>query len=161
MRGMEGTIEEVELRTHIGLTHARKMISGLMDSVLAGGLRVINRRQESVALVSAKALEQLLAEAYRFHPEVYFDGESGVALWLPELGVGAEADDLPEAQDALVGAVLDYVASWEEELRRAPNHAARFGWVYRIELAEQRDAIRLMLFADDEAPHIRAAPSFL
>jgi hypothetical protein len=159
---MEAMMEEaVQLETHIGLTRARQGIHGLMDKVAAGSLRVISRRKEAVALVPAGAMEHLLAQAYPFRPEVYFDGESGVALWLPELAVGGEGDDLDDAQDALVSAVLDYVASWEEELRRAPNHAARFGWVYRVELAEQPDAIRRMLFADSEAPDIRRAPSFL
>lgn len=153
--------ENRALQTHIGLTNARKMISGLMDIVSAGGLRVISRRKEAVAMVPAQALEQLLAEAYPFKPEAYVDGESGVALWLPELAVGAEGDDLEEAQDALVDAVLDYVASWEEELRRAPNHAARFGWVYRVELAERPENIRRLLFNDHEAPDVRRAPSFL
>lgn len=145
----------IQLQTHIGLSKARGMISSLMDKVVAGSLRVISRRKEAVALVPAEAMEQLLAQAYPFHPEAYFDGESGVALWLPELAVGAEGDDLEEAQDALVNAVLNYVASWEEELQRAPNHAERFGWVYRVELAEQPDRIRRMLFSDGEASDIR------
>ena len=129
--------DAVQLQTHIGLTRAREGIAGLMDKVAAGNLRVISRRKEAVALVPAEAMEHLLAQAYPFHP------------------------DLDDAQDALVSAVLDYVASWEEELRRAPSHAARFGWVYRVELAEQPDAIRRMIFANSEAPDVRRAPSFL
>ncbi len=162
MPDMEAAMEDAaQLQTHIGLTQARQGIHELMTKVAAGGLRVISRRKEAVAMVPAEAMEHLLAEAYPFKPEAYFDGESGVALWLPELGVGAEGDDLDDAQDALVSAVLDYVESWEEELRRAPNHAARFGWVYRVELAEQPDAIRRMLFSDSETPDVRRSPSFL
>lgn len=159
---METTMDEpIQLQTHIGLSKARGMISSLMDKVVAGSLRVISRRKDAVALVPVEAMGQLLAQAYPFHPEAYFDGESGVALWLPELAVGAEGENLEDAQDALVSAVLDYVTTWEEELRRAPNHAARFGWVYRVELAERPDRIRRMLFADSEASDIRRAPSFL
>jgi hypothetical protein len=161
MLDVETGVDETILQTHIGLSKAREMFSGLMDKVVAGSLRVVDRRKDAVALVPAAAMDQLLAAAYPFKPEVYFDGESGVALWLPELAVGAEGEGLEDAQEALVNAVLDYVASWEEELRRAPNHAARFGWVYRVELAEQPDRIRQMLFADNEAPDLRRAPSFL
>lgn len=152
--------ETVELDTHIGISKARDGLSPLVDNVISGNLRVIQRRRDSVALVRAEELEKVLAHAFPFNPEVYF-GEDNVAVWLPELAVGGEGDDLASAQDALLDAVLDYVATWEDELRRVPNHAARYGWVYRILLAERRDAIRDLLFGERETSNLRRAPSFL
>lgn len=152
--------ETVELDTHIGISKARDGLSPLVDNVISGSLRVIQRRRDSVALVRAEELEKVLADAFPFNPEVYF-GEDNVAVWLPELAVGGEGDDLASAQDALLDAVLDYVATWEDELRRVPNHAARYGWVYRILLAERRDAIRDLLFRERETSNLRRAPSFL
>jgi hypothetical protein len=151
----------VELETHIGLSRARDGLSPLVDSVISGNLRVIQRPRDSgVALVRAEELEKVLSRVYAFNPEVYF-GEDNVAVWLPELAIGGEGDDLAGAQEALLDAVLNYVATWEEELRRVPNHAARYGWVYRILLAERRDAIRDLLFGEREASNLRTAPSFL
>ena len=153
--------EALSLETHMGLTKARSTLSGLIDKVAGGNLRVIQRRDESVALVDAEALEWVLARAFPFSPEVYFEGESGAAIWLPELGVGAEGDDLDSAEEELVAAVLDYVAAWEEDLRKAPNHADALGWVYRIQLAEHPKRIRDLIFEDREAPNLRRAPSLL
>jgi hypothetical protein len=150
----------IELDTHIGLSKARDGLSPLVDNVISGSLRVIHRRRDSVALVRTEDLEKVLAHAFPFNPEVYF-AEDSVAVWLPELALGGEGDDLAGAQEALLDAVLDYVASWEEELRRVSNHAARYGWVYRVLLAESRDAIRDLLFGEREASNLRTAPSFL
>jgi hypothetical protein len=158
-----GMGETLSLETHVGLSKARSMLSRLIDRVAGGNLLVIERRgrDESVALVDAEAMEWVLARAFPFSPEVYFDGESGVAIWLPELGVGAEGDDLDSAEQGLIAAVLDYVASWEEDLRKAPNHANALGWVYRIQLAEHPKRIRDLIFEDREAPDLRPAPSLL
>jgi len=151
----------VQLETHLGVSKARRMLSDLLDKVHSGGLRVIDRREASVALVDAEMMDFVLARAFPFNPEVYFGEESGVAIWLPELEVFGEGEDLEGAQEALLDAVLDYVPLWEEELRRAPNHVQRFGWVYRIQLAERPERIREMLFEEREATNLRPTPSLL
>lgn len=148
------------LESRINVSKARERLSPIMDDVLGGRLRVINRRRDSVALVRVDDLEKLLALAFPFEPEVYFE-EDGVAIWLPELAVGGEGDRLDSAEEALLDAVLDYVSSWEEELKRTPDHARRYGWVYRVLLADRPDRIREMLFGDREAADIRRTPSFL
>jgi hypothetical protein len=152
--------ETLSLETHFRLSKARSMLSGLVDGVQTG-VRVIERRRDSVALIDAKMLERLLAESFPFQPEVYFDGDSGAAIWLPGLEVFGEADDFEGAVDALVRSILGYVALWEEELRVAPSHRDKWGWVYRVQLAERPERIREMLFEEHEAPDLRRASGVL
>ncbi|MGH2681779.1 MAG: hypothetical protein ACRDIX_00925 [Actinomycetota bacterium] len=153
---------ELGLNTHFGVAAARQMLADLLDRVLSGNIAVIERRGEKgVALVDAREHDRLLARAFPFSPQVYFE-EAGTSIWLPELAVFGQGSDLDEAMDDLVLAVIDYVEAWqEEELNRAPNHEARSGWVHRIQLADRPEAIRQLLIDQDEASDLQAAPPVL
>lgn len=156
---MEG---ELRLNTHFGVAAARRMLAGLLDRVLSGNIAVIERRGgRSVVLVDAREHDRLLAEAFPFSPQVYFE-DSGVSVWLPEVGVYGEGKNLDEAMDDLVVAVVDYVEAWQENsLNRAPNHEARSGWVHRIQLADRPDEIRRLLFDQSETSDLPGASSVL
>jgi hypothetical protein len=156
----EAMVDPIGPGIHVGASKARGSLSSLIDEVLGGRLRVIDRRRDSVVLIGTDEMERLLALAFPFAPEVYF-GQGTVAVWLPELAVGGEGDDLEGAQEALLEGVIDYAATWEEELRRSPDHARRRGWVYRVQLAGTPERIRRMLFEDHEASELRPAPSLL
>jgi hypothetical protein len=151
------------LNTHFGFAVARRMLAALLDRVLSGNVAVIERRgARPVVLVDAQAHDKLLAQAFPFNPEVYFEDEGTVSIWLPELGVFGEGDNLDEAMDELVASVLDYVEAWQESgLNRAPNHEARSGWVHRIQLADRPDAIRQLLFDQSEPSDVRGASPVL
>jgi hypothetical protein len=146
-----------------GLADARKMLSALLAWVSSGSGNVVviePRGKPAVALVDVREQEALLAKAFPFSPEVYFHDDS-VAIWLPELAVFGEGADLQEAKDDLVDAVLDYADSWyEDNLKSAPLHAARAGWLQRIRLAGS-DEIAKVLFNDDEAADVRRASPVL
>jgi hypothetical protein len=146
-----------------GLAEARKMLSALLAWVSSGrgNLIVIEPRGKRAAvLVDAEEHAGLLAKAFPFAPEVFFHDDS-VAIWLPELAVFGEGVNLDEAKEDLVDAVLDYAESWySDNLRAAPLHAERAGWLQRIRLAGP-DRVAGVLFNDDEAPDLRRAPAVL
>lgn len=128
---------------------ARREFSSVYDRVSRDGAIVVVERRGSpaVAMVPLDQLRADLAALYRFASEVLFEDDGSVSIWLPELAVYGRGDDLDDAIDDLLDEVEDYVEDWHDHLRHAPNHAARIGWVRRIELAEDRDELRRMLFA--------------
>jgi hypothetical protein len=146
-----------------GLADARKMLSALLAWVSSGSGNVVviePRGKRAAVLVDAEEQAQVLARAFPFSPEVFFHDDS-VAVWLPELAVFGQGETLDEAKEDLVDAVLDYADSWyDENLRAAPMHAARAGWLQRIRLAGP-DRVPQVLFNDDEAADVRRAPSVL
>ncbi|MGH8931392.1 MAG: hypothetical protein ACRDZO_12390 [Egibacteraceae bacterium] len=127
---------------------ARREFSSVYDRVSGDGAIVVVQRRGSPAVVMVP-LDQLradLAALYPFASEVLFEDDGSVSVWLPELTVYGRGADLDDAIDDLADEVEDYVEDWYARLRHAPNHAARIGWVRRIELAEDRDELRRMLF---------------
>jgi prevent-host-death family protein len=126
-------------------SQARNDLSRVVDRVQAGEPAVIERRGVRFLVTSLDEQRELLAGAFAFHPEVLSDGP-GVGIVLPELSIHGEGDTLEEAEEDLVGAAIDYAGDWHDLLHTAPNHADRRGWVWRITLAEDRDAVRRIIF---------------
>lgn len=124
---------------------ARNDMSRVVDRVQAGEPAVIERRGVKFLITSFDEERELLAGAFGFHPQVLADGP-GVGIILPELGVHSEGDTLEQAEEELVNAAIDYAEDWHAVLRNAPNHVDRRGWVWRITMADDRDAVRRILF---------------
>jgi hypothetical protein len=132
----------------VQFTEAVRGMSRLASEVEHGRPFVIERRGSRFVLCSVEELESALRCCYRFDPEVFFDDDDSVAIWLPELDVHGEGSTLEEAQADLVDVVCEYVEAWQESLRHAPNHAGRRGWVRRLQLAEGEDGVRAVLFGE-------------
>ena len=71
-------------------------------------------------------------------------------MWLPELAIFGQGQDLDAAVDDLIDDIDVCLADWEFRLRHAPDHAARAWCVRRLQLASDRKSVRHMLFAGNE-----------
>lgn len=138
-----------EARRRYRFSEARAQLSTLVDDAEKGIVSVVNRRgSRPVVVVDLFREAELLARAFPFTPQV-IPSEEGFWIWVPELAVGGEGEDLAEAEQATIAAVLDYAAAWCEGLGAAPNHAHRWGWVVRVQLADTPEGVRQLLFADE------------
>ena len=126
-------------------SRARSQMSRITDEVQAGGLAVVERRGFRMLLTSFDEQRELLEGGFEFHPEVLLDGD-GVGIWLPELPVHGQGETLEQAEDDVIDAALDYADMWFDQLHRAPNHVGNRGWVWRLAMADDRDALRRVLF---------------
>ncbi len=130
---MPGTTNPLQRK--IGFTQARKALTDVYTSVIDESPVVIERQNSPhVVMMREERLTNMLAEHYPFNTQVSF-ADNQVSMWLPDLPVHAVGGDLEAATGALEAAALDYAERWEQELKHAPNHAERAGWVTRIELA--------------------------
>lgn len=143
--------------THYPFSVARKDLSSLYDRVEQGALAVVARRgSRPVAIVDAEEQAGLLAANFPFSVEVRVRKDY-VAMWVEDLPVHAQAADLDSAATELAEELVAYAEEWERELRHAPNHKVNWGYVRRVELAGNVEAVRQMLIADSEAEETAAA----
>lgn len=94
----------------------------------------ITRRNREFVLTGADQVQRWLAARFRFSTEVIYEERGGVALWVPELALYGRGPTYADAREDLLGEVLVYLDDWDDDLREAPNHAAREGWVRRLQL---------------------------
>lgn len=114
---------------------AKAGLSSVYDTVEEAGLRVVGRRKSvPIALVRRDELVDLYAREYPFTTHMSRSGGQ-VSIWLDEFEIYGQGQSIPEAVEDLISEVSEYVTHWEQELRHAPNHAPRRGWVRRIQLA--------------------------
>lgn len=139
------------METHYPFSQARKDFSTLYDRVEGGSIAVVRRRgSRPVALVDAEEQARLLSEHFPFEVQVRI-GERSVAMWVENIPVHAQADDLDAATRALARELIEYADDWESELRFAPNHKDAWGYVRRIQIAGGAEAVEAMVIADAEA----------
>jgi antitoxin of RelE/RelB toxin-antitoxin system len=132
---------------HFAFSEARSKLKHVYDDVERGNVAVIERRGSKPAVVwDRDDLAALLAERFPMDPQVSFD-DGSVAMWLPNLPVHAEGASFDEAAEVLIDALGDYAELWEDQLRHAPNHKAKRGWILQVQLCgNDRDQIRRLLF---------------
>lgn len=135
---------------------AKAGLSSVYDAVEQAGLRVVGRRKSApIALVRRDELVDLYAREYPFTTRMTRSGGQ-VSIWLDEFDVYGQGPSIPEAVEDLIDEAEEYVSHWETELRHAPNHAARTGWVRRIQLAgDDRTAIRQAIFPQPAVPTVQ------
>lgn len=137
--------------THYPFSVARRDFSSLYDRVEGGSIAVVQRRgSKPVAVVDAEEQARLLCLHFPFAVQVRI-GKERVAMWVENLPLHAQADDLDSATRALARELVDYAEDWESELRFAPNHKDAWGYVRRIQLAGSEEAVEAMLIADAAA----------
>ncbi len=133
------------------MTEARAQLPTLLEKARAGKWQFIGRRgRPEVVVAEVGEMEALLAPAFRFRPEVDID-DGDVGIYLFELDVHGVGGTLDEALEDLAEAMLEYADDWVDQLRHAPNHRHRAGYVRRIELAGDTQGVVAMLNADADA----------
>ena len=105
-------------------------------------------------LLKASEVAELLAQSFRFSPEVFIE-EQGVGVWLPQFEIHGVGHTLEQALADLAVGMLEYADDWEAELRHFAEHKARAGHVRRVQLAEDEAGVRALLSLD--APLASAA----
>jgi hypothetical protein len=153
--GQNGHVQEATVEaTHMGFTQAKSGLSGLFDELEHGrGARVVERRKSpAVALVGRDELLELLREWAPFSTKMSRAEDGTVSVWLNELDIYGRGASIAEAVDDLLDEVEDYVEDWEATLHDAPNHKGRAWWVRRVQLAQDRNELRQMLFPAPAVP---------
>ena len=100
----------------------------------------ISRRKSAYCWVDAADLESRLQRRYRFTTQVIYGEDGSVSVWVPELAVYGQAASYQNALADLLEECAVYVDEWEHELRLAPNHRDREGWVRRLQLLPDDEA---------------------
>ncbi len=145
--------------THYPFSVARKDFSSLYDRVEGGAMIVVQRRgSKPIAVVDAAEQARLLALHFPFTIQVRI-GKASAAMWIENLPLHAEADHLDAATRALARELIGYAEDWSRELRFASNHKDAWGYVRRIELAGNEEAVEAMLIADAELASATASAS--
>jgi prevent-host-death family protein len=132
------------------VSEARRQFSTVLDRVSKGEWQLIGRRgRRDAVLASASEVAELLAQSFRFSPEVFVE-EQGVGVWLPQLEIHGVGPTLEQALDDLAVGMLEYADEWEAGLRHFAEHKARAGYVRRVQLAEDEAGVRALLALDAE-----------
>jgi len=133
-------------------SEARNHWADLLDAAASGDWqRVEPLRREPVILASQRQLARLLELAAPFAPEVLYEDDDSVSIWLNEFDVYGSGDSLEEAAGDLLESVREYVDDWEEDLKLAPNHRDRIWHVRRVQLAGDDEQLCRIIFGDDLA----------
>jgi hypothetical protein len=145
--------------TTLQFTQAKARLSDVYDEVEQRlGVRVIARQKSHpVAIVRRDELARLLEERFPFSTRMSRASDGTVSVWLNEFDIFGRGKEIADAVDDLLDEVEQYVDEWEETLHHAPNHARRAWWVRRVQLAEDRDDLRNIIFPIPEVG--RASPA--
>jgi hypothetical protein len=134
-------------------TRAKAALSSVFDQVERSGPVVVKRAKSApVALVREDQLRELLAREFAFSTSTSRAEDGTVSIWLEQFGIYGRGSSIAEAAEDLLDEVEEYVEEWEEGLGAAPNHRQRAWWVARVQMAEDRDQLRDVIFATPSAP---------
>ena len=133
-------------------SEARNHWADLLDAAASGDWqRVEPLRREPVIVASQRQLSQLLELAAPFAPEVLYEDDGSVGIWLNEFDVYGVGDDLEQAAEDLLESVREYVEDWEEDLKQTVNHRDRIWHVRRVQLATDDEQLCGVIFGDELA----------
>ncbi len=135
----------------LSITVARRTIGDVVTAAVVHHRPVpIERNRRDQALVLGRDDILRLVSGHEFHPEV-FSEEGAVSIWLPEFALYGRGGSFVEAQEDLLDEVRLYVDGYVEragEFLRAPNRAHHYPWVLRALIAEMKDELAEVLFAE-------------
>ncbi|MQY26658.1 prevent-host-death protein [Nocardia aurantia] len=128
------------------MVSARGRFSELLDIAEEGNVAVISRKGKDSALVQVGRLRWLLAHIISPHePQVVRENGNWVA-YLPGLPLAVEEPDFETATTALIEAMREYTADWQDHLHAAVNHSGNVDFVQFVELSTD-DQLREWLTA--------------
>jgi hypothetical protein len=132
-------------------TEARQRWADLLDYAQSGDWQTIVAKRRKPLLVAAKSeLVELLAKCCKFEPEVLYEDDGSVGVWLGELDVYGRGESLEEAAEDLIDSVREYVDDWDV-LQNTPNHRNHIWHVRRVQLADDDDELCRVIFGDELA----------
>lgn len=121
----------------------------------------VRRGRDELALLVGAQEALLLVADRRFSPEV-FGRPGAVSIWLPELELYGQGDDLQAAKDDLLGEIRTYVDEYldSSDYVSASNRSGHLPFVVRAYLADLRGELAEVVFpgppsatASPAAPH--------
>jgi hypothetical protein len=138
---------QIPMGVHYKSRAARDHLKDVLDAAEAGGTAIITR-ERPVAAVDAEVLGELLRTQAPFDV-LSSVTDNQVAFWLADGLVHGVGDNLSDATEDFLDALIDYAATWLEDLRDAPNHAHNRLLVLRIALnAQDRNELERAVFGD-------------
>lgn len=106
----------------------------------------LSRKGNDSALVEVGRLRWSLSRIIRAHePQVARENDNWVA-YLPGLPLAVQEADFDTAVDALIDAMREYAADWQDHLHAARNHRTNINFVQFVELSTD-DQLREWLTA--------------
>ncbi|MDQ1248076.1 MAG: hypothetical protein QG597_2448 [Actinomycetota bacterium] len=124
------------------ITDARRQLKDVYDTASAN-ISVVIRRDfdEPVALLPKDSILRALRALVPLDPEVRFDEDGHVYVWLPGLPISADDADFDGAIGSLVAALRDYADEWVDDLRHFRNHEANWGLVNLVLLSSDDELV--------------------
>ena len=101
-----------------------------------------------VAVIRRDDLKKALRALCPLDPQVRFSEEGHVSMWIDDLPVSSQGENLEETEQGLIEALRDYAETWVEDLKEYPNHKHRWDVVNLILLSDD-DELRAFLFGTD------------
>lgn len=144
------TIERVTSVSRFdSMSNARTHLSEMLTAAEEGNVAVVSRKGKHSALVEVGRLRWLLAHVIRDHqPQVVRENGNWIA-YLPGLPLAVEEPDLDTAITALIEAMREYTADWQDHLHAALNHRDNVDLVQFVELSTD-DQLREWLTAAEQ-----------
>ncbi|MGV9662886.1 prevent-host-death protein [Nocardia niigatensis] len=117
------------------MNSARQHFAQMLTAAEEGNVAVVSRKGKDSALVEVGRLRWLLSHIIRVHePQVVRENNNWVA-YLPGLPLAVEEPDLDTAITALIEAMREYTADWQDHLHAALNHQKNVDFVQFVELS--------------------------
>ncbi|NNH69985.1 prevent-host-death protein [Nocardia uniformis] len=121
----------------------------MLTTAEQGNVAVVSRKGKDSALVEVGRLRWLLSHIISAHePQIVRENNNWVA-YLPGLPLAVEEPDFDTAVNALIEAMREYAADWQDHLHAALNHRKNVDFVQFVELSTD-DQLREWLTAAEQ-----------
>ncbi|MBH0775416.1 prevent-host-death protein [Nocardia bovistercoris] len=115
--------------------NARNNFSQMLTAAEEGNLAVVSRKGKDSALVQVGRLRLLLAHIIEPHEAQVVREDGRWVAYLPGLPLAVEESDFDTAIAALIEAMREYAADWQDHLHAAVNHRDKVDFVQFVELS--------------------------
>ena len=135
-----------------GVSSARGRLGEHVRSAAEHRPVAFSNQRDLALLVGVSDLSDRLLERYSFSPEVLFDSGGG-SVWLPELELFGEGQDLQAAQADLLEEVRDYARRYLDQAAvylASPNRAQHYPYVVRAAALDLQERLPAALAAPAE-----------
>jgi hypothetical protein len=139
LAGMERPMTTKERITSVtrydSMKNARDHFSQMLTTAEEGNVAVVSRQGKVSALLEVGRLRLLLAHIIHPHDPQAVRENGNWVVYLPGLPLAVEEPDLDTAIAALIEAMREYAADWQDHLHSALNHRDNTDFVQFVELS--------------------------